>query len=698
MLPINVYQYLSFICIVVMDDVVRVSRGLHAVLMKIIASDEQVYIRRTATNLRDHIIRMEKEWTNGRLVPCFSGSKAEGLRFESSDEDWMYIYRNFKVIPPDYCITLGDRNIKFLLLMENEMTKPGFTLLKLVNFIGATDIVSNGSSIVVRMLDGLYVSCKMWREINIDSKKHTHKIFLHGPCASGFLQGGQEFDWAHCLKCDVWPKNAQSSIKRLHQSSWPSLNTIRDIVSDGVLFVPIGAKQSIFEDVEWRMSFSLAEKRLIHSMNHTQFLCYGLLKLFLKEAIDTNEDVKGLLCSYFLKTALFWEITASPNQWNPSSLLSYFWKCFSRLLQWVKSSYCPNFFIPENNMFEGKIEGHNRNKLLQSLSTLHHEGYRCLLRCSSLVSYPGMLDLMHGHLRIETVVVCTCGVCVALSIFNEQLSSYPLLPLCFALSKNIVCLVLEQLMRTANNNLQKFMTRRWLHRALTDVCMSKSSQNYSHKECNKIHYKNFVQGLRVLKRCRNDSLCHYVYQAMNCYNVGKYTQTLRIVEIAKDIIFTQNTMLVYRASTIHWRDAGGADLPIETVMRKSFYEHILHENIPELYIEAYSDMCRRIKTVKFPSVMWTLFLQYLCYNKLGNQQKCEESLYEISFIILNDEYYIAKFHRSLSWRILGICQQMSGYYRAAFRSYFLSLRIDIGEHHKRPPTYIRIGILLTNFF
>ena len=132
------------------------------------------------------------------------------------------------------------------------------------------------------------------------------------------------------------------------------------------------------------MSFSLAEKKFIHAMNHTQFLCYGVLKLFLKEAIDENPEVKGLLCSYFLKTALFCELTTTSNLWNPSSLLSGFWKCFCRLLQWINCSYCPNFFIPQNNMFEGKIEGTNRNKLLQHMRTLYGEGYRCLLRIKKL--------------------------------------------------------------------------------------------------------------------------------------------------------------------------------------------------------------------------------------------------------------------------------------------------------------------------
>ena len=31
-------------------------------------------------------------------------------------------------------------------------------------------------------------------------------------------------------------------------------------------------------ELEWRISLSLAEKALVHAMNHHMFLCYGLLK------------------------------------------------------------------------------------------------------------------------------------------------------------------------------------------------------------------------------------------------------------------------------------------------------------------------------------------------------------------------------------------------------------------------------------
>ena len=164
-------------------------------------------------------------------------------------------------------------------------------------------------------------------------------------------------------------------------------------------------------------------------------------------------------------------------------------------------------------------------------------------------------------------------------------------------------------------------------------------------------------------------------------------------------MFSQGTFYRDGATDDQYKDAGGANLPIETVTRKSFIEQLQHEKIPELYIETYCNECRQLTRVDVLPLTCSLFLQYLCYNKLGNRQKCDESLYEISlFIQYDDGHHLNKNDLTVPWRILGICQQMSGDYRSAFRSYYLSLRDDIGEYHRRHATFIRIGALLANFF
>ena len=113
------------------EGLIRMSRGLHAALNKIIGDPVIIDIRRTTTNLRDHLLKRESELKNTDRVAKFSGSKAEGMRFRSSDEDWMFVYRNIQVIPSYHFMTIYDSNTT-MLLMENEMTKPGFTLLRLI--------------------------------------------------------------------------------------------------------------------------------------------------------------------------------------------------------------------------------------------------------------------------------------------------------------------------------------------------------------------------------------------------------------------------------------------------------------------------------------------------------------------------------------------------------------------------------------
>ena len=245
----------------------------------------------------------------------------------------------------------------------------------------------------------------------------------HGPCGT-CVAGTTEVDFAYCIKSDKLPEEAHCFIRRLHRTGWPSTSTLQRIVSNRCHFVAIGAKESPTELIEWRISFSATEKILIHSMNHVQFLCYGLLKIILKEAIDVNTEIKGLLCSYFMKTALFWEIATNNLVRNSSNFLTCFWICFQRLLHWIHNEYCPNFFIPENNMFAGKVRGAARSRLLSFLMPLYKEGYNCLLRCPSIqhelhaiIQQPLLVNISGTTNKSEK---CQVEVQLILEIWNSK--------------------------------------------------------------------------------------------------------------------------------------------------------------------------------------------------------------------------------------------------------------------------------------
>jgi len=117
----------------------------------------------------------------------------------------------------------------------------------------------------------------------------------------------------------------------------------------------------------------MAEKQLLHAMNYTQILCYALLKLSLKNIIDRNDKVKGLLCSYFMKTALFWlSEEISTYTFQLQNLFHCYFLCLDKLITWLKCCYCPNYFIPEHNMFRGKINRSNSRELLNVLDRLRN--------------------------------------------------------------------------------------------------------------------------------------------------------------------------------------------------------------------------------------------------------------------------------------------------------------------------------------
>ena len=318
-----------------MEDLALISRGLYRVVGEELGTEKVVDMRRRVMALEQSLRTAEMRNSQGLEDILLSGSGCEGFRFASSDADWMMICRGIRVIfslPKEH----QNNNEQSFLYAERNIAKPGFVLLRLLNHSVDPCVMRA----CVPHGDGYYVASQKWRD---NAAANLPYLTPHGPCGT-CVAGKKELDFAECIKSDKLPEEAHSFVRRLHRAGWPSTSTLQEIVSGGCHFVAIGAKGSLTELIEWRISFSATEKILIHSMNHVQFLCYGLLKIFLKEAIDVNTEIKGLLCSYFLKTSLFWEIATNILVWNASNFLSCFWICFQRLLFWINNEYCPKLF------------------------------------------------------------------------------------------------------------------------------------------------------------------------------------------------------------------------------------------------------------------------------------------------------------------------------------------------------------------
>ncbi|XP_071144101.1 uncharacterized protein [Mytilus edulis] len=297
-----------------------------------------------------------------------------------SDMDVMFVDDGVNVIQIK-------RNIKHPVqrtevFMETDTDHPGFTRLRLVaGGKRANNFVSN--ECIVNTQTGQYLSTTKFVN-HIKQKNQQNTFSTHGPCLS---PTNQTIDIASCLKSKYLPYQAMPWILR-YRRQWPPNAIIDRIINYGCLLVPIGPRIMANCNLLWRISFSVAEKQLVHSFNFTQVLCYGLLKLTLKRIVNTNDDVKDLLCSYFLKTALFWvSEEVDIDSFQIPKLFICFSLCINKLISWVNNCYCPNYFIPEHNMFLGKINKYNNNSLLCVLSTIKYSGISGLMQ-NLFHSYP----------------------------------------------------------------------------------------------------------------------------------------------------------------------------------------------------------------------------------------------------------------------------------------------------------------------
>ncbi|XP_052082762.1 uncharacterized protein LOC127720287 [Mytilus californianus] len=329
-------------------------------LCKKIGTERVVKLSRLANTIYDH----------GSFLQIISGSKGEGLDLKGSDIDLMYIHPDFKVFESEKAVVVSSTKIP--VVMDTDDTPPCFTKLRL--FFEKPHIYSEKFQQFFQTdCRGKYViSSELYKKVLFPYTHigHVKKPgIIHGPCITD--EDGS-FDITLALQCNQWISPVQTWVTR-SRTTWPSPDLISKITSCGVLFVPVGFKGSIHENIQWRISFSVAEKCLIFSFSHTQLLCYALLKIVFKEIMDKQEELKGLLCSYFLKTLLFWISEESrPSVWIPENIIPCSKACVQRLLYCIEYSTLLHYFIPDNNLFYLRFNCKNKRNLINFLNHLHN--------------------------------------------------------------------------------------------------------------------------------------------------------------------------------------------------------------------------------------------------------------------------------------------------------------------------------------
>ena len=190
---------------------------------------------------------------------------------------------------------------------------------------------------------------------------------------------------------------------------------MQTILKNGCHVVPIGDGDSSAANLQWRISFSLAERTLAHTYNHTQLLIYSILKLVLKRVINLLEP--DCMCSYVVKTTLLYCIeNTEATMWETNQLNLCYNKCLILLCNFVDIMFCPNYFMRDYNLFRTKINSENRPRVLSLLRSLlqlgisgalyHTEECRILVDpiTDSSMEFKFDLEILRGYLFQKLIV------------------------------------------------------------------------------------------------------------------------------------------------------------------------------------------------------------------------------------------------------------------------------------------------------
>ncbi|KAL3855299.1 hypothetical protein ACJMK2_014515 [Sinanodonta woodiana] len=263
------------------------------------------------------------------------------------------------------------------LMVCDASTPPGYVKLQMLDrgsSLPLFDVQRNGHS-----LDSLGRSVLCSRNFH-----HVSDFERHGPADTRLINRSLSMDRVLALRVRSWPCQASQWGNEIN--NYPSQANIFLVKETGALIVPVGHPFSPESHLEWRISISYGEKILVWQFNSTQYKCYVLLKMIKKHFVQPICREKGL-SSYHCKTCVFYTLQSTPSSlWQPENLLLCVELCLRKLCQWVKIGYCPNYFIPGENMFHGKVYGHIQVQLLAVLHDLLRQEGKYLLR----LSYDGL--------------------------------------------------------------------------------------------------------------------------------------------------------------------------------------------------------------------------------------------------------------------------------------------------------------------
>ncbi|XP_045207653.2 uncharacterized protein LOC123559695 [Mercenaria mercenaria] len=691
------------------------SMRLSEVLADIGLDKRTVKKRRIAEQLLESSERISIELRGYNVTGFSFGSQIEGTttRGLKSDRDRLYCLNPVKVIQD---LSEWIPGVANYMMIQDDTVEPGYCLLQLLDHndpLPATLVPDQVLSYFAgRILPDQHFRDKSGRILLKNTyfpvicdatdamETSPHKGVRHGPAHTTTTHNqGISNDTVLAFFCQSWPLQASQWIEQQGVGHWPS-DDMKIYCSNTVCFVVgVGRKGSVNEELEWRISTSLAERRLMFSLNITQIRCYVLMKMLVKTFI--NPYYEDAISSFMCKTVLFQTIAIThptSNFWRKRNLISCLTKCLSVLYNCVLNESCPHFIIPGNNLMAGHISHEFKPHILEMLRNIINSKGKALLqiKCdklgaklqvnNTLSSQFIFMDGVIPGLRLLDTTHFKCYIEICLHYISKSYCSYEVA--IQTLLKYIF--KLNSISNRGHEMDQRACTllTPWFYTTLGSVLASRSIQQYN---CISENAKDWTSmGLNT------DVASSKLKKASMFYCIGD-SQTTEIV--LKDIEGNYDQTRVEPICICHAFPNELTSLPrtgfniISNDHNEEALQYIAafcvrylpceihcvpHELRYEMFRSTKDDLAFRYKIdcwmdlAVADSLPYLYFLQYKTYSYLGKQEDKQRALSNLLKTI-DQEPNLG--HRETALNLLGQCMEREDRVNDASNCYILSLSL-----------------------
>lgn len=381
------------------DQTERDSQHLHELCCDVGVSAAEIKHRNWLSDYTNSLFSLEGIANYGSEVDYMFhainvGSSAEGIAQErlGSDCNVMMTVSGTRIAPQRQSESQGDVHLFKVI----QTYHPSYVRLQCV-FVGTSpsrSIMSTPSCCIADEQGRMILAGKLLTDAYSNNNSGT----ISPPAVSGVMRSS--VNPILCIHSPVWPLAAREWAFRVRRYVWPTVELKRFILQHGCHVVPKGNHQSPNKHIEWRWSFSLAEKLLIRTFNETQIQCYFLMKLLVTYVI--NPMVIEGLSSYHVKTLMLHMVESThPTEWTKEKLAFCFIGCLQKLLQSLEDGSLPHYFIPSHNLFIPRLQGDTRIRLVAVVTSLLEKGWQCILQC-----LPPNMNTLLAKYKVQ--VKCDC--------------------------------------------------------------------------------------------------------------------------------------------------------------------------------------------------------------------------------------------------------------------------------------------------